>query len=501
MSWLRKLLGRASPGPDRNHLINLRTTRFRQLIRSYGRVQELAADAAEKQSGDFVLDRQYMLALAQNLLDLAESTAFDLNVMTDNGHLAYFDDLQRIRLEIEQLLNRAHATPATDRSPGDPAPVGAVLARVLAHAPVLTRGKGRVACRGLGAGPVFRLDRPDDLARLPAGAVLVAHAIAVDGQTEPLLGRAAAILVGEERAFGQLADPARAVRVPAIVGLGSALQQLATGTEVTVDADENTVYAGTLRELVEYYERAHLDTAEEPEYRLLRDLRRAAFELSPTAGDPATGAPACRSLLDLVHSGQLLAGDVVAGILFDAAPTAEDEIDPALPETLTGRVIILGDDLADCTAETGVGRQLAARSDPLQFFLAGVRTGSTGDGPLSGAAPASESLVALAKDQHAIIARRHADGLDLVDAMISESPDYNHVYCRFAAGAGEQRGAVAEAVLARHKFATTRSAGATTGWIAGLPHAGAAAQLELVGRLHAQLLAIGTRGGARRDDA
>ena len=494
MSWLRRLLGWESPRLRGGHLLNLRTTRFRQLIRSYGRIKELDADAAEKQSGDFVLDGQYVLSLAEGLLDLAESITFDLNVMTENRHLAFFERLQTIRSGISEILRTARSAPWTDRPEQKRSIAGAVLANAVARTPVLARGQGRVACRGLGAGTVFNLDQEGDFRRLQPNAVLVASTITIDDATEAFLGRASAILVGDDSSFGQLSDPERTVRVPTIVGVGKALQRLTTGVEVTVDADENTIYAGCVHELVDYYELERLGAGEEPEYRLLRDLRRAVLHLSPAHGSESASDPhRCHTLHDLVHTAHLLAGDALAEILFAVPPTNGSAVDLGLPATLAGHVLDLGDGLAARTTDFSTHRPTGARADALQFFLAGLRTGFERSGSMVGSGPPTEAMVALAKDQHAVIACRHATGIDVIDAMVSESPDYNHVYCRFAGNlAGVPREAVAEQVLARQKFATNRTAGATTGWIAGLSHAETAAQLTTVGHLYAYLLAMKT---------
>ena len=81
MSWLSKLL-RRQPNGDATRLVELRCTRFRQLLRSFGALLDLAADAAEKQDGDFILDRQYVVSLAERSFDLTDSMLFDLEVVT-----------------------------------------------------------------------------------------------------------------------------------------------------------------------------------------------------------------------------------------------------------------------------------------------------------------------------------------------------------------------------------------------------------------------------------
>jgi hypothetical protein len=88
MSWFQKIF-KDSREKDVCRLFSLRSTRFRQLLRNYGRILDRQADAAEKQAGEYILDRQYIVSLVEVVIDLAESIIFDLNVITDNRFYSF----------------------------------------------------------------------------------------------------------------------------------------------------------------------------------------------------------------------------------------------------------------------------------------------------------------------------------------------------------------------------------------------------------------------------
>ena len=77
-----------------------------------------------------------------------------------------------------------------------------------------------------------------------------------------------------------MAAVAREFRLPTIVGCGVATQQLATGDEITVDATQNVVYRGLIKEL-RYFELTEEAVYEDSyEYRLLRRLLKKITPLN-----------------------------------------------------------------------------------------------------------------------------------------------------------------------------------------------------------------------------
>ena len=277
MSWLRRIFVKSSEA-EGVRLVKLRTVRFRHLLRHYGKLLDLQADAAEKQTGEYVLDKQYILSMAEILFEVADTVVFDLNVMTNQRCTSFYPLMDQFHAEIKKSLTsrtdeakrRKEAGKRSEKRKGaySPASEGSLM-QAIARYPLLYGQKGRVACRGVAAGPVFNLSTEKDPERLPAGAVLVAtkiepkadpdrrliSVVGPGGTGKTLLvseavQKAAAILTDSGRPTDQIAGAAREFRIPTIVGLQNASEQLMTGTLVTVDADENTVYLGRLHELI-----------------------------------------------------------------------------------------------------------------------------------------------------------------------------------------------------------------------------------------------------------
>jgi pyruvate,water dikinase len=104
---------------------------------------------------------------------------------------------------------------------------------------------GRAIGQKIGAGPVRVLQSIDEMHRLREGDVLVADM--TDPDWEPIMKRASAIVTNRGGRTCHSAIIAREFGIPAVVGCGSATQDLSEGAEVTVscaEGDTGHVYAG-----------------------------------------------------------------------------------------------------------------------------------------------------------------------------------------------------------------------------------------------------------------
>jgi|CXWL01.1.fsa_nt_gi pyruvate,water dikinase len=98
---------------------------------------------------------------------------------------------------------------------------------------------------GAAAGPVCRIETPEEIARFVDGAVLVAKT--TDPDWVPIMKRAAAIVTDHGGRTSHAAIVARELGVPAIVGAGNATEFLREGQDVTVscaEGDRGFVYGG-----------------------------------------------------------------------------------------------------------------------------------------------------------------------------------------------------------------------------------------------------------------
>lgn len=107
--------------------------------------------------------------------------------------------------------------------------------------------EGRAIGQKIGAGAVRVLTSVEDMHEFNAGEVLVADM--TDPDWEPIMKRASAIVTNRGGRTCHAAIIARELGIPAVVGTGSATQDLADGREVTVscaEGDTGLVYEGVL---------------------------------------------------------------------------------------------------------------------------------------------------------------------------------------------------------------------------------------------------------------
>jgi pyruvate,water dikinase len=137
---------------------------------------------------------------------------------------------------------------------------------------VLMENKGIIARRGIGAGKVFVLERMEDLNEFSHGAVLVAKHDS--SQFIKVMPKASAIITDIGTPTSHMANIAREFQVPTIVNTGAGTTTLKHGEEVTVDADDNKIYAGIIKELLRYTITEELDLTEAKEFRVLKKILR-----------------------------------------------------------------------------------------------------------------------------------------------------------------------------------------------------------------------------------
>jgi pyruvate,water dikinase len=494
MSWLGRVL-RPKGGSEALTLLKLRVTRFRQLLRSYGSLLSLLEDAAEKQGGGFILDRQYVVALAEQVAEIADGVAFDLNVLTSQRYLPFYEQVEQLRGELRGLLVEGGAGARESRSKAAATTVSpATLAAALARSPIVFRERGQVACRGVAAGPVCNLGRGLEPEAVSPGCVLVADDLLAEHGALDSMRQAGAVLLDRGGVGGPAARLARELRIPAILGLGEATSRLSSGVEVTVDADENVVYQGRIAELLDYYLSTHLAAEEEPEYALLRSVRRAAFSLTLSADRVESALPDCRTIHDLIHLAHSLAGDAMAELLTTRRRDAGADVHLAGAPWCKVHVTRL-----ERLPGRGAGGEALPAEPPsraLRALLEGLAD------PRSSVSHVSElpscAVDAVATDEHALVAMALPGGFDMLDAMAAGAREANSIYCRFAprgeADAKGARGALAAGVLVRLGFAVALTGREVSGWIRGLPSAEIEERVCILGRLRTRLAEHGISG-------
>ncbi len=495
MSWLSRVFRKGS-GDEAITLLRLRTARFRQLLGSYAALLALLEDSAEKQGGNFILDRQYVIALAEQVTEIADAIVFDLNVITFHRNLTFYEAAERLRTRLRSILTEGASGGAPGSASDAQSHAGAsatvspsALAAALERSEVVYQQSGHVACRGVAAGPVCNLSDGAQPGAMSPGSVLVASDVEAEGSAVAA-GRAGAILLDRGSAAGTAARLARELHIPAIVGLKDVTSRLASGAEVTVDADENVVYQGRVNELLDYYRAGRPGGEEEEEYHLLRSVREVAFPLTFSGEGAEPSLKDCRTVRDLAHLAHSLAGDALWELLSSERGNADILVRLGLT-WCEARVVQLED-----LRRPGTGGGVVVhdvRSRPLRAFLEGLANHGVSDqGPgAQRSLPVPCTLRAVATDEHVLAVMTSPRGFDMVDATVGGGRESNTVYCRFAARGDDDpeavRGGVAAGVLARLGFSVALTVREASGWLRGLPWAETEERVRILGCLFARL--------------
>jgi pyruvate,water dikinase len=222
---------------------------------------------------------------------------------------------------------------------------------------------------GLAAGEVLRLesDQGTKPQETPAGAVLVAGRPA--RSLAARLSQAAALLVATGEAYNHLAFLAREARVPTIFNCGEALDRLAPGARVGVDARSLKLFAAD-PEMPPPPEESRPGPGQPVAQRILHGLSPYLFPLAgPAEPGQALAADDCHSLHEILLYGAEARVREMFTLSLRARVTAKDAV-----SLVTGRLVpILVIDGGGGLSEPAPQVSLAMVSSiPFQAFLGGM---------------------------------------------------------------------------------------------------------------------------------
>ncbi len=372
--------------------------------------------------------------------------------------------------------------------------------------PVLMKSRGVVACRGVGTGPVHVVTGTDELEAVPPGVVLVARTSSP--RLAAAVAQAAAVITDIGTSTSHLAAIAREFRVPAIVDAGIATQILRGAGEVTVDAEENVVYAGCVRELVDEQLLRRATFSDTAEFRLLRRMLRkiAPLNLKNPRG-PNFFAQNCQTYHDIIRFAHEKAmEELVEGHRLVPRPGDPSFRRLSLPVPLDLLVIDLGGGVRPVEGPGSLDPgQIASR--PLQAVVEGLRTeGVWATGPadmdLDGfmsSLTRSEALtdqmatrpdlnVAIVAADYLNLSLRLGYHFNIVESFLSESRNDNYIYFRFTGGVTEmtrraRRATLLRRIMAEHDFIVEGSGDLVIGRVKKIPFEGMVDRLRMIGRL------------------
>lgn len=108
---------------------------------------------------------------------------------------------------------------------------------------------GQRAAPGIGAGKVYKVNHESDLEAVPQGAVLVARN--ASPRYVKVMNRLNAVVTDTGSVAGHFSSVAREFGVPTLVNTHNAFASLPQAEDVTVHADDRTVYRGIVEPMVE----------------------------------------------------------------------------------------------------------------------------------------------------------------------------------------------------------------------------------------------------------
>ena len=329
------------------------------------------------------------------------------------------------------------------------------LKEILAKKTIIMYKKGQVAQRGIVAGKVYLVNEDDDPATFPAGG------IAVTKYTSPRLSRiirrAKAIVTDVGSTTGHMATVAREFGVPLIVNTADATKILSNGTEVTVDAEENIIYAGIINELLVYETEGEDVFRELKEYKILRQLLR---KISPLILiDPKNAyftAKNCQTFHDILRFSHEKAMHELIQLnmsshRFNRINTKTLKL--LIPLGLS--VIDLGDGLFNESSSENIDSIEQIRSVPMRAILEGlISPGVWSTDPVQfGFGDLMSSMtrysfsersgkytgqnLAVISEKYTNLSLRLGYHFNVIDTYVSENINDNYIYFRFVGGVTE----------------------------------------------------------------
>jgi len=325
------------------------------------------------------------------------------------------------------------------------------ISAVTGQFPVVFSKKGEIAQSGITVGKVFRIYRNEDLEHFPNGAILVAR------ETSPRYARVAhkagGIITDVGSVTGHMATIAREFRIPTVVNTGVATELLEPGMEITLDAQENVVYSGRIKELC-YYTFMEDAFEETYEYRLLRRVLKKITPLhlvDPHARDFTPRA--CRTFHDITRFVHEKAVEELIDINYHRSldsETTTKKLKSTIPLDLV--IIDISGGLKDAEGNNIIGEDQIL-SIPMQAFLEGLHApGVWNSDPLPVDFGSFMSSLTRTFSSHqvnprfigqnlAVISREYANislrlgyHFNLIDAYIGEKVNDNYAYFRFMGG-------------------------------------------------------------------
>jgi pyruvate,water dikinase len=336
-------------------------------------VRVIMADMEEKLSGDYLFDMHYIRSNLNILSNKMPLIIDSLNEISDGKYSELYDAFKRTNSEIQEILTRKReigsAAKGTmsmlNRKDAD-------LVKVKRPTPLkghnVLINSGIIACKGIGAGNAYLVNREEDLNSFPDGAVLIARHISP--KFVKVLNKTSAIVTDVGSATEYMASIAMELHVPTILNTRIATKVIPSGVEITVDAVNGNVYEGRVDEVIELGQKRENLFINTHVFRILKEVLKKIVPLNLIYLGVDTFKPElCKTFHDITH----FAGEVSMEEMFKISSSPDVKKGEAVRLILKIPLKIYVIDL-NGGIETAAKRITAnnIRSVPMHAFLKGM---------------------------------------------------------------------------------------------------------------------------------
>jgi pyruvate,water dikinase len=441
-----------------------------------GGLAELAVEVEEQLQASITDEEALQLAEAALGIERYFGGAQDIEWVLDVDGLIFILQARPLRTE--------KAEAASEEVPRDAA--------------LLLRG-GEPVWPGRAVGPVHVARTPKEEEETPTGAVLVVPQLLPD--CVRLLPRVCGIVVERGTVTGHAASILREFRMPSLFGVAEAVEKLAAGQVVSLDAASRSVFAGVLWPEL----RGHLPVTLLGRRTMgLPDL--LAGKLTKLSGSAFMGTWACQSLHDVIR----FAHEMAIQSMFDIGDRLLDSPIGGVkrlecPPPVYVHLVDLGGGLRPEAAAQesvkpdevvsvpfqGLWRGLSdPQFEPQRFEGPGRSFGSVLATTMVTAGPRELGApnYACITDNYLNLNSRQAYHFAIVDSFLSGNQNNNHISMRLKGGGAPlwQRNLRAEfvaEVLRLHYFSVSVTGDLLNGWVRGVDIATGTDKLMMIGHL------------------
>jgi pyruvate,water dikinase len=383
------------------------------------------------------------------------------------------------------------------------------LVKAARNYPVLLKDTGVIASRGIGAGTVFQVGAEEETGKFPRGAVLVLrHTSPRMSEIVPL---ASAVVTDIGAVTGHMATICREFRVPTIVDAQRATQVLKAGMDVTVDAEENVIYQGIVKELLAAQLIEKTPYEDTYEFKLLRRLLKKVSLLHVTDPQSNEFDPThCRTFHDIIRFAhemavRKIAHGIVPGKFASTYPLGRLKLPIPLDLTVVdidgglqrggslSEIPEISMEEVACLPLQALLQALIApgvwQSEPVDLDLKGFMSSFTSNRVSQ--ALSTDGLhtnLAIVSREYLNLSLHLGYHFNMVDGNISDDQNANYVYFRFFGGVTEftrrsRRISLLARILEKNDFAVESKGDLVIGRIKKIGRQEMEKKFRLIGRL------------------